>query len=158
MALKGKPLKPSTFSRVLVCVDKIEDHEIWGRLYTVVNPDGVKFNGMVALCTELDNMFDTYDFPQPTHVHRSFREKERKQNIDGEKAVEYMQLHNLDEHGEKATFVIHVQFRQNASWQGTIQWVDGKKTQRFRSTLEMIKLISDAFPSEEEEEFVSWED
>ena len=44
----------------------------------------------------------------------------------------------------KETFVVQVQFQQNATWQGTITWTDRKKTQRFRSTLEMIKLIDNA--------------
>ena len=49
-----------------------------------------------------------------------------------------------NERGEKVTFIIQVQFRQNATWQGTIRWADKKKAQRFRSTLEMIKLMDDA--------------
>ncbi len=41
-------------------------------------------------------------------------------------------------------FFIRVQYRQNSSWQGTIQWMDGKKTAIFRSTLELGNLINDA--------------
>ena len=48
------------------------------------------------------------------------------------------------EEKDRATFVVHVKFRQKATWQGTIQWVDTNKTQSFRSTLEMIKLIDEA--------------
>ncbi len=43
-----------------------------------------------------------------------------------------------------ATFVARIQYRQNASWQGTIQWLDGKKTAPFRSALEMILLMHEA--------------
>ena len=43
----------------------------------------------------------------------------------------------------KATFIIHVQFRRNATWQGTIQWVESQKQQSFRSTLEMLRLIDE---------------
>jgi len=39
------------------------------------------------------------------------------------------------------TFVIQILNQQNATWQGTITWMDGKKTQPFRSLLELIKLI-----------------
>ena len=46
--------------------------------------------------------------------------------------------------GKKATFIVQVQFKQNATWQGTITWTEKKKEQRFRSTLEMIKLMNDA--------------
>jgi hypothetical protein len=50
-----------------------------------------------------------------------------------------------------ATFVIQVQFQQNATWQGTIDWLDAKKTQRFRSVLEMIKLMDEALADGMEE-------
>ena len=45
---------------------------------------------------------------------------------------------------EKATFVVSVQFTQNATWQGNITWTEQKKTVAFRSALEMLKLMDDA--------------
>lgn len=41
-------------------------------------------------------------------------------------------------------FFIRVQYRCNSSWQGTIQWMDGRKTEVFRSVLELGHLINDA--------------
>ncbi len=41
-------------------------------------------------------------------------------------------------------FYIKVQFRCNSSMQGTIHWLDGKKSQKFRSVLELGSLIHDA--------------
>ena len=43
--------------------------------------------------------------------------------------------------GKSSTFVVKVIGTENASWQGTIQWVDGKKEMPFRSTLELRKLL-----------------
>lgn len=48
-----------------------------------------------------------------------------------------------EKHGEKATFVVQVQFRQNASWQGTVTWAEQNETRHFRSTLELIKLMDE---------------
>lgn len=62
------------------------------------------------------------------------------------------------EPGEKATFIVHVQFRQNANWQGNIQWVESKKSQKFRSTLEMIKLMDEALESLSHEDSAKWSD
>lgn len=42
------------------------------------------------------------------------------------------------------TFVIKVLNTQNATWQGTVTWTDGKRTESFRSALELIKLIDSA--------------
>lgn len=44
----------------------------------------------------------------------------------------------------KATFTIQIQFQQNATWQGTITWAEGEKSQKFRSELEMLKLMMEA--------------
>ncbi len=40
-----------------------------------------------------------------------------------------------------ATFLVHVVDCQNATWQGIITWLEEKEKQRFRSALEMIKLM-----------------
>lgn len=57
---------------------------------------------------------------------------------------------------EKASFVVHVQFRQNATWQGTITWVDKGVSQHFRSVLEMIRLMTEAVESTGETPEISW--
>jgi hypothetical protein len=41
-------------------------------------------------------------------------------------------------------FYIRVQYRRNTSWQGTIKWLDGRKSAKFRSVLELAALINDA--------------
>lgn len=60
-----------------------------------------------------------------------------------------------------ATFLIRVQYRQNASWQGTIQWLDKKTSMPFRSTLEMMMLIQEALEKAEvsgaDSPLFSWE-
>jgi len=48
------------------------------------------------------------------------------------------------ESNSEASFLIRIQYRQNASWQGTIQWLEEKKTKKFRSELEMMMLINEA--------------
>ena len=41
-------------------------------------------------------------------------------------------------------FLIRIQFRQNSTWQGTIQWLEENKTLPFRSVLEMLHLMEEA--------------
>ncbi len=48
-------------------------------------------------------------------------------------------LNNADQ-----VFFVRVQYRRNSSWQGTIQWLNGRKTSVFRSALELGNLINDA--------------
>ena len=60
-------------------------------------------------------------------------------------------------------FLIIIHFRQNSSYQGEIQWLDGtKRTKFFRSLLELILLMQEALDMEEELEgekkFRSWQE
>jgi len=52
---------------------------------------------------------------------------------------------NKSKHQHKdLVFFVRIQYRCNSSWQGTIQWLDGKKEQNFRSALELGNMISSA--------------
>lgn len=44
----------------------------------------------------------------------------------------------------KATFVVKVLYRQNATWQGTVQWVEKNLERPFRSELELLQLMNSA--------------
>ncbi len=52
---------------------------------------------------------------------------------------------------QKRTFIIQVSSCEHASWQGTINWVDGKKTVPFRSALEMIRLMDSVISQNQDE-------
>jgi hypothetical protein len=59
----------------------------------------------------------------------------------------------------KSTFIVQIQFNQNESWQGTVAWTEQKKEKRFRSTLELIRLIDQAISDDHgsEGELAHWE-
>ena len=46
--------------------------------------------------------------------------------------------------GSAATFEMRVLFRQNASWQGELLWLEKNTRQSFRSVLELITLMDSA--------------
>lgn len=50
------------------------------------------------------------------------------------------------------TFVVSIMYNQNATWQGSVDWINSKnqkRTQYFRSALELIRLIDSTMASEE---------
>ena len=49
--------------------------------------------------------------------------------------------------GKLATFYVRILFRQNASWQGSVAWLEGGSEQRFRSVLELLLLLDSALTS-----------
>ena len=56
------------------------------------------------------------------------------------------------------TFIIKVMDQQNATWQGSVTWVDEQREQYFRSTLELLKLIDGALEKRKDDEENSDED
>lgn len=56
------------------------------------------------------------------------------------------------------TFIIKVMDQQNATWQGSVTWVDEQREQYFRSTLELLKLIDGALEKRNDDEENSDED
>ena len=61
-------------------------------------------------------------------------------------------------HKKTETFIIKVMDQQNATWQGSVTWVDEQREQYFRSTLELLKLIDGALKKRNDDEENSDED
>ena len=57
--------------------------------------------------------------------------------------------------GSREAFLVQILNTQNATWQGTVTWTDGKRPQSFRSALELIKLIDSALEEQAQEEALS---
>ena len=56
--------------------------------------------------------------------------------------------HNIDK--KKGTFVVKIEFCQHGTWQGKVIWAEENRTERFRSTLELMGLMNEAMASEEQ--------
>lgn len=50
----------------------------------------------------------------------------------------------VSEHDANRRFVLQIISNQNATWQGTVTWMDSNRQESFRSALEMIKLLDSA--------------
>ena len=56
------------------------------------------------------------------------------------------------EQRNRETFLLIILDHQNATWQGTVTWVERRQRHNFRSTLDLIKLIESAFNGYEKKE------
>ena len=56
----------------------------------------------------------------------------------------------------KQSFLVDIVQMQNATWQGTVKWLNGDREEHFRSALELIRLqdstLEGVSPREEETE------
>lgn len=115
---------------------------------TALSMNVISGSRALELLVRMNEMFDDLKFPQSSVEYRSFRSKRNRP--DSEERDESLVSEAIQDINVQAKFVVHVQFRQNATWQGTIEWVEENKTQRFRSALEMLKLMEEALGSGKE--------
>ena len=150
--MKPMALITSVAAKAHVQVDSYQDKELQGIVYSAFYKARVPFRNTYEMMSVLESLFDKLHFPQSSMSHRRFVKSPNQKLImkSGERMERQEPLSG------KANFVVHVQFRQNATWQGTVQWVDANKTQRFRSALELLKLMDEALDGNDEIT-VNWE-
>ncbi len=102
----------------------------------------IKFNGIRKMLSSLDKLFDYFNFPMTSHYNRAFSKS--NENIIKELPSNLFEYNENDFIGKEPAFILHVQFRQNSTWQGMLKWIEKDKTTRFISDLELINLIIDA--------------
>lgn len=145
MAIKNyKRLSPNIIS---ICIDDIVNGNPKGRLYHCYAQHPVIFDDICNIVLKIEDLYDDINFPQSATKLRHFFDKEIEPF--GKELKKKMTPQEVTtQKGSKGTFVVHVQYRQNSTWQGSIVWADKNVTKNFRSTLELLKLIDGALDEE----------
>lgn len=133
------PINISAPDLVNVCVDGSCDGEVAGRLYHCYRKEELCFSNLVQLLRMMEKFFDEIQFPQASTKSRSFFSPETGEKTQKTKLAAQSDI--ILRRGKKATFIIVVQFRQNATWQGDLFWVEKEEKQTFSSTLDLIKIF-----------------
>ena len=119
-----------------VCIDSYEDGVLVGRIYNSNLGEAGSFQSMVEFLSRTEQLLSIEDSPQAFNRVRTFRPT--LSPLPDTNAIMMPRV------GKLATMELHILFRQNASWQGSILWMEGKQEQHFRSVLELIFLIDSA--------------
>ncbi len=137
---------------ILICVDAYDDGEIRGRLFNSYFSDSMYFYNTVELLKTMEAIYNQFEYP-----HAGMNLRSLNTNIENigkaikgppgmlKKTVSAGQIKKFNVKGKLATFRVRVMFRQNASWQGEIRWLEEQKTEEFQSVLEFLELIDSAF-------------
>lgn len=127
--------KGNEFRTTVICVDGYEKKSLSGRFY---NPycGGERFESMTQMLLKMDDMFNEMRLPQSFTAVRSFGSSVEERSSSAPE----MAAHE----GKLATFAVRILFRQNASWQGSVTWLEGNREESFRSVLELIFLMDSA--------------
>jgi len=134
-----------------------------GKLISQYLDEPYEFFTLVRMIEKMEEIFDDKKFPQAFLAPRSFNDKKGKSGKKTSKRTTPhddgvdMTMYEGPGHGN-CTFDVLVRFRQNASWQGVITWVEKDMKQNFRSELEMLRLMDEALIDfETDSEQITWE-
>ncbi len=131
---------------MILCVDTYEKGVLQGRLYHPGNHGCCSFQSLSQFLWMTEQTLNTLSFPQSFTALRSFSD------TDPPPAPRFSQPQILE--GALATFSVRILFRQNASWQGSVRWLEEGREQSFRSALELIFLIDSVLCGKEDREVV----
>ncbi|MBQ4354641.1 MAG: hypothetical protein IJC71_07075 [Clostridia bacterium] len=113
------------------------DHQIpSGRFQIASTMEIHPFHGLTQLVLKINDILDCENFPQSFTALRKFQDPHNRPQSSP--------ASGYSEKGAAATFSLRILFRQNASWQGTLAWAEGKQEECFRSVLELIVLLDNA--------------
>lgn len=125
-----------------ICVDHSAGGSCRGRVLGRRLSAPLEFSDISDLVLKVDALMDVQKFPQAFQRIRSFKEKELPSVPAAHSREELSSAEAVDSAaGEVTTFLLQVRSRQNASWQGVLDWLDGGALHEFHSTLEFMKLV-----------------
>ena len=130
-------IRGNEYRTTVVCVDSYHQGIPVGRFYNPSCKEGKSFESLSQLLVRMEDMLDDMMFPQSFTMARTF-------GSSVSIGTEGTSGQGQKQSGQLATFAVRVLFRQNASWQGEVTWLEGKREESFRSVLELILLMDGA--------------
>ncbi len=142
------------YSEFTVYIDRTVKNEAAGFIVHHAENKAWRYENISGFLKLCEKTLNNADYPQHTHVLRRLS-RESGCDIKKKEGINAMAVTVKDIiQNSEPTFLINVKYRQNASWQGTIKWLEANTEKNFRSTLELIKLMDDAVGSEND---VGWD-
>ena len=136
-------IRGNEYRTTIVCVDSYTNGVLVGRFYNPSRRGGEAFQSLTQFLVKMDQTLDEINLPQAFDTARAFGQPSE---------VELGSAPWLDnQKGILATFSVRVIFRQNASWQGSVTWLEEGREQSFRSALELVLLMDSALESTEDD-------
>lgn len=120
----------------LICVDTWGSGGCSGRFTSAAMGESGTFRDLARLLMHLESCLNIQDQPQSFCIPRQF--------TAGADLWPSLELSARTLPGALATFHVRVRFRRNASWQGTVTWLERRETMHFRSALELLGLMDSA--------------
>lgn len=132
-------MHPWNQQSILICIDSYENGVPQGLIY-LPGQQAQGFDSLSQLLLRTEQLLDLTGLLQSFTIPRSFA-------AAGPLPEAPREANDLTR-GRLATFQMRVLFRQHASWQGELQWLESGEHQSFRSVLELVSLMDSALRAE----------
>lgn len=157
--LKDLALEPDKLDRYEVNILHIISYKkrrLRGIFYNPYCKMGARFESALELSRLMSRWMDTTQVPQSTILLRSFAKRKRNNwereevplEDSPDKACGILEtIADWDTRRQSdgcATFIIRVNTRQHATWQGTLQWADTGRLLPFDSGMDLLLLMNSA--------------
>lgn len=138
-------IEKSLPNMVMVCVDGVENGDIYGRYFHRYKKEETFFPDSATLVIEMERFYDAIGYPQAATKTRKFMERKggripAKEHMavisDGQDLIQLR--------GNLATFLVGVTSRQNASWQGDVVWMEQQIRKHFCSDMDLMVFVDEA--------------
>ena len=130
-----KKLRNEEYRTTIVCIDSYHKGILSGRFFNPYLDSGQSFQSLTQFLQMMEQTLDKMALPSAFTAIRTFAPPPTHSHDPPDVQ---------EQTGQLSTFAVRVLFRQNASWQGLLTWMEGKQEQSFRSVLELILLIDSA--------------
>ncbi len=128
----------------IIAVDAYDEVRFCAKLYNPFYKECIQINSFQQLIKELDALMNEIGCPMSGMEKRSFVKSSR----ENERAM-FIPNKTQAPSGKVATFAMKIQYRNNASWQGIVKWLEGEAEEYFRSVLEFFWLLDSAMTAQE---------
>ena len=134
----------------MVCVDGVENGDIYGRYFHRYKKEETFFPDSATLVIEMERFYDAIGYPQAAIKTRKFIERKGGRIPAKEHMAVISDSQTLMQfRGKLATFLVGVTSRQNASWQGDVVWMEQQIRKHFCSDMELVVFVDDAVKKSE---------
>lgn len=132
---------------VCICVHGREQQDYYGEIWHQYSSEPTPFSGVAGMIRRMDGLYDLWNYPQNSTYVRQFQNEPAKAGRSaaarpdpGKRDMETL----WHKRGRLGTFVVHVQYRQNSTWQGRMIWVERQRQMDFSSELDLLKIMDEA--------------
>lgn len=125
-----------------ICVDDMAEGRFCGRIFGQRLREPITFSDLNTFVAQVDALLDAQRFPQAYQQIRSFTDREipRVPAVMDKEDLSDLETVTAAE-GDVMTFALLILSRQNACWQGRLDWLDGSPKMPFASALELIHAV-----------------